>query len=281
MPATLVVKDLSPKFLKFYELAKDADPDRRWELWQEHYRFAAVPPTEEGMRAARQMLDASFHRYPEVMDSILAGPAGFRPDPQASLDAVCQLLGFDGDLEVSFVTYVGNLEPNAFAVTMNGRSLVHFPLDCPDEEFRRFTLPHEFAHIVHMRLCSSPGGYVKPVGFLAMMEGLAIWTSQQVSPGLPEARYIEFEPGWLDRCREQEQAILTGIRPWLTVASEEAMWRFTMGTGPAGLNREAYYAGWRVVGYLLEQGRTLAELARIPEDEVATLFDKTIAEMTA
>lgn len=281
MPATLVFKDLSPKCLKFYELAKDADPDLRWALWQEHYRFAAVPPTEEGMRTARRMLDASFHRYPEVMESILAGGAGFRPDPQAALDEVCRVLGFNGEMEVSFITYVGNLEGNAFAYTHEGRSFVHFSLDYPDEEFRRVTLPHEFAHIVHERLCNSPGGYLRSIAMLAMMEGIAIRTAQQVAPGLPEARYIEFEQGWLDRCREQDQQILAGIRPWLSVASEEAMWTFTMSTGPTGLSREAYYAGWRIVGHLLEQGRSLAELARIPEAEVAPLFERTIAEMTA
>ena len=44
--------------------------------------------------------------------------------------------------------------------------------------------------------------------------------------------------------------------------------RFTMGKGPSGLEREAYYAGWLVVGYWLEHGTTFAEIARIPEAEM-------------
>lgn len=44
---TLDVEDLTPRFLAFYEAvqAEGADADRRWQLWQEHYGFAAVPPT--------------------------------------------------------------------------------------------------------------------------------------------------------------------------------------------------------------------------------------------
>jgi len=42
----LTIKDLTPKFLTFYnEAAKEkASPDRRWELWKKDYDFAAVPP---------------------------------------------------------------------------------------------------------------------------------------------------------------------------------------------------------------------------------------------
>lgn len=82
MPATLKLFDLTPRFLTFYDLARgETDPDRRWALWQEHYRFAAIPPTEEGLRQARRMLDESFHRYPEALERIQAGGAGFQPDP--------------------------------------------------------------------------------------------------------------------------------------------------------------------------------------------------------
>ena len=44
--------------------------------------------------------------------------------------------------------------------------------------------------------------------------------------------------------------------------------RFTMGKGPSGIEREAYYAGWLVVGYWLDRGMTFADIARIPEQEM-------------
>lgn len=278
MPATVKLFDLCPKWLHFYELAKDEpDPERRWQLWQEHYRFAAVPPTEAGMQRARALLDASFDQYPTALDAIALGAPGFCPQPQASLDAVCEVLHFDGDLTVECVLFVGNFENNAFAFTMNDMSRVHFPVETA--EYRKVTMAHEFAHVVHDRLCGV-GGYVIPIAVLAMKEGIAMHTSKAVVPGEPDSVYNSMtEPAWLDRCGAKHRAILEGIQPFLTEASEAAMGRFTMGTGTTGEEREVYYVGWHVVGHLLRQGRTLGELARLPESDIIAVIRETVAEM--
>jgi hypothetical protein len=44
--------------------------------------------------------------------------------------------------------------------------------------------------------------------------------------------------------------------------------RFSIGHGPAGLEREAYFAGWLVVGDWLAHGMSFSEIARIPEKEM-------------
>jgi hypothetical protein len=278
MAATVKLYDLCPKWLRFYELAKhELNPERRWQLWQEHYRFAAVPPTEAGMLRARQMLDESFDRYPAALDVITLGAPGFRPQPQASLDVVCEALAFDGDLTVECVLYVGNFENNAFAFTMNDISRVHFPVETSD--YRKITMAHEFAHVVHEHLCGV-GGYIIPIAILAMKEGIAMHTSKAVVPGETDAIYTSMtDLAWLDRCQAKHRAILEGIAPRLTEASEEAMWCFTMGTGTTGEAREVYYVGWHVVGNLLRQGRTLGELARLPENEIITIVRETVAEL--
>ena len=41
-----------------------------------------------------------------------------------------------------------------------------------------------------------------------------------------------------------------------------------MDKGPSGLELEAYYVGWLVVGYWLDRGMTFAEIARIPEADM-------------
>ena len=48
----------------------------------------------------------------------------------------------------------------------------------------------------------------------------------------------------------------------------EDIQRFTIGPGPAGLEREAYYAGWLVVGDWLAHGMSFSEIARIPEKDM-------------
>lgn len=278
MPATVKLIDLCPKWLRFYELAKDEpDPDRRWQLWQGHYRFAAIPPTEAGMQRAREMLDASFDRYPVALDAIRLGAPGFRPQPQAALNEVCAALEFTDDLTVECLLFVGNFENNAFAFTMNGVARVHFPVETDD--YRRIIMAHEFTHVVHEHLCGV-GGYVTPIGVLAMKEGLALHTSKAVVPGEPDEHYVSCtDLPWLDRCVAKHQEILAGIQPFLTEASEAAMWRFTMGTGTTGEAREVYYVGWRAVEHLLSQGRTLGELARLKESEMIAVVQETVAEL--
>ena len=62
--------------------------------------------------------------------------------------------------------------------------------------------------------------------------------------------------------------------------SEDVM-RFTMGEGPSGIEREAYYAGWAVVGYWLEHGMTFGEIAHIPEKEMSRRVGETIDTLLA
>ena len=41
-----------------------------------------------------------------------------------------------------------------------------------------------------------------------------------------------------------------------------------MDKGPSGLELEAYYVGWLVVGYWLDRVMTFAEIGRIPEADM-------------
>ncbi|MBP2018497.1 hypothetical protein J2Z79_001908 [Symbiobacterium terraclitae] len=281
MPATLRMVDLSPRFLKFYELAESADPETRWRLWLEHYNIAAVPPTEEGRALARSLLEQNWHRYPEVMDRIRQGAAGFRPDPQQALDATAQALGFDQDLSILFVAFVGMLDRNAWAASMGEHTAVHFPIESFSEEEASVFLPHEFAHVLHDRLSGFPGGWLKSVATLLMQEGMAIWTSRAVAPGREEWHYLTLDgPAWVERCREREKQIFQGVLARLQEVSADALQTFTTRTGPAGLEREGYWAGYRAVGHLLDSGFTLAQLARMPEGEYTTRLEAALQVLT-
>jgi len=69
--------------------------------------------------------------------------------------------------------------------------------------------------------------------------------------------------------------------PHLSDSASEQVARFTIGTGTTGLEREAYYAGWVVVGHLMHRGYTLAELARIPESRIPEVVEEAIRSMAA
>lgn len=268
----LEIRDLTPKFLDFYEAAlrEQADPERRWQLWQERYGFAAVPPTPEGQSIARRLLDEAWPKYPTVMDQIRAGAAGLVPEPRPVLEAVTGLLGCRGTVKIRLVIYVGGLENNAFAAGDGEVTAVCLPVE-QDPESRAVTMAHEFTHAVHRVTAGLGLGWERSIAETIILEGLACRTSQAVVPGQPEAAYIETKPGWLAEADARRERIFAGLMPHLEASDSGSVFRFTMGEGTTGLEREAYYAGWVLVGRWLSAGRSLAALAAVPSAEMPGL----------
>ena len=87
-------------------------------------------------------------------------------------------------------------------------------------------------------------------------------------PDRPETDSIEFTRGWPKQAEQHRVEILQGIRPFLTSDKRDDIERFTIGPGPTGLEREAYYVGWLVIGDWLAHGMSFADFARIPENEM-------------
>jgi hypothetical protein len=274
------VTDLSPRFVRFHELAtaEGADPDRRWELWREHYGFAALPPVPERDSMARALLDEAWPHYLSVMERIRAGAAGLDPAPEPILRSVAKLLELDVPLRVDLLVYVGALEKNAFFMVNEGIPTVAIPVE-EDPAWRSLTLAHEFTHAVHNRLAGLSGGWERSIAETILSEGLASHAAMALFPGRPAAAYVEHEPGWLDLAASRERQILEGILPHVSASDSESVMRFTMGTGTTGTPREAYYVGWLVIEHLLRSGYDFPALARIPADAMPALVTDAIREL--
>jgi len=95
-------------------------------------------------------------------------------------------------------------------------------------------------------------------------------TSQAAVPGLPETAYTQIDPNdhWLATCYAKREAVLKGIVADLDNSGREVAMKYTFGQGNTGMQREAYCAAWIVMGRLLDSGKTLPELARIPESRM-------------
>lgn len=266
---TLSITDLSPKFMTFYGAAEreHASPDRRWELWKQMYGFAAVPPTPEGSMMARTLLDNAWTRYPAALEQIRAGVPGMSPNPQITVNAVAALLQLDRAATVKLIAYVGGFEYNAFTMAAEGRIAVAIPIELSPDQ-RALIMAHEFTHAVQIATGSVTGGWIRSIGTTVLSEGLAMRVTEKLNPGRPARDFVEATPGWLERATLRRREILLGILPYLDSAKSEDVMLFTIGHGATGLEREAYYAGWEVVGYLLEHGISFAEIARIPEKDM-------------
>ncbi len=55
--------------------------------------------------------------------------------------------------------------------------------------------------------------------------------------------------------------------------------RFTMGSGGAGIDREAYFAGWLVIGDLLQRGWTFPRLARITDEQMEHVVAESLTHL--
>lgn len=277
---TLEVVDLTARFLDFYEAARQADAETRWRVWQEKYDFAAVPPTAEGQQLARRLLDDAWPRYPAALAVIKVGAGALEPPPRGVLGKVADLLELDKPFRMQLLVYVGAFDDNAFTFAQDGKPMVAIAVETSDAR-REVLLAHEMTHAVHMATAGLSGGWERSIAEIIMQEGLAMHASRTLVGGREDRHYVEHEAGWYETANSRSRAILQGIVPELEKSDSQSVFRFTMGTGTTGLEREAYLAGWLVVGELLKQRMTFPRIARIPAADMPGTVRATIERILA
>jgi hypothetical protein len=115
-----------------------------------------------------------------------------------------------------------------------------------------------------------------------LQEGLAIEVSRAVAPGQPLEAYLSHRPGWLAEARARDRVILQELRGKLEAKDAAAVSSVTILKSPqSGVERIAYYGGWRVVQRMRQDGLSLAEIARIPEAEMPARVGKVLDELLA
>lgn len=273
------LNDLSARFLAFFDAAKnEADEERRFALWQAHYAFAAVPPGPQGEALARQLLRQAWSRYPAALPVIRRGAGPIGAEALTMLVRIANLLGDREPIDVKLLAYVGGFEDNAFTYADAGRPVVAVPIETSPRQ-RSLLLAHELTHAVHLKTAKLSGGWERSIAQTIIQEGLATHVARRVAPGQPLVAYLEHTPGWWNAAQAKRSAILKAILPVLEKSDGETVFRFTIGPGPNGLEREAYAAGWYVIEDLLTQGTSLAEIARIPEERMASVVRSSIERL--
>lgn len=274
---TLSIVDLTPKFLTFYEQAQGVtDQEERWKLWQALYGFAAVPPTPQGKVRARELLEQAWNKYKDHLDLFVSGAQSLQPAPAPVLQSVCDLLDHQA-VAVQLIVFVGGFEDNAFAYANGGQYNVCLPIEQSARK-RALVLPHEFTHAVHLAKAGLTGSWERSIAQLILEEGLATRCTEKLVPNRMTTDYLG-EEAWLTRCRSQATQIYQGLLPCLAKEDGQTVYQFTMGQGTTGIEREAYYAGWHVVGWLLAQGWSLANLAGLPAAELPALVNQALSAL--
>lgn len=273
------IADITPRFLAFYEAARGApDANARFALWSEHYGFAAVPPGPRGEELSRRLLDRGWPRYAAAMPLIRRGAALFGNEPIETLRAVARILEAEGPVTVRLTAYVGAFDDNAFSSGGDPPNIA-FPIEMAERQ-RRLIMTHEFTHAVHIKVAGLSGGWERSIAETLLQEGLAVHVARELNPGLGTlAAYIQHRPGWWAGLSARRTEVLRGVLPVLAQKDGETVFRFTMGQGTTGNEREAYAAGWWVVEHLRRRGMSLARIARIPEGEMVGIVTGAINRM--
>ena len=274
----IAIVDLTAKFLTFYDSASalPLSADDRIVLWRRLYGFAAVPPTPFGDTLARRQLDAAWDRYPPALNRIRSGYKGLGIDADSVLNAVSSLLGCGQSLRVQLTAFVGTFDGNAFAfVGRDGLPTIALPVESGDA---RRSLVHELTHAVHRAAdCADiRSGYDQSLVELVISEGVAMRAVQALIPGRASIYYVIGSQAWLDSANTHRRAILSAIQQHLTDRGATTAQQFTYGLGATGLKREAYYAGWAIVGNLLESGLSLSDIARTSDKDLPRLVSRAV-----
>lgn len=253
----LDIENRVPRFQAFYAAATKAPLTEaaRWDLWRKDDGIAAVPPGKAGDGMARKLVDAAWSRYAALEPRLPTLTKTAAATARALFAEDNALLETQSDrIDTRVLLYVGQFDNNAFTVPpMDSKpATVVMPVENVN---LRIALAHELTHSIHMQLAHVKNSFGGPIGETMLLEGLAMRTAQRAVPGLPDAAYTEMpgDSGWMRGCVAKKAAI--------------AM-KYTFGDGNTGMHREAYCAAWFVVGRMLGSGKSLADLARIPEDRM-------------
>lgn len=274
MKDNIEILNLIPKFLDFYNKAVGCDEETRFELWKKHYGFAAVPPGEEGALLAKRQLEEAWDKYEKIIPFL----EQWSPDSekiQQDLSRIKSVLAHNESIDVVLLFFVGAFDGNAFAAPY-GENRIAICLPIEDGE-NQIVIVHELTHLVHGKITGFTANWERPVASLIVQEGLATQLSKYLVPGYKDEAYVEAQEGWLQECCKEALQIVQGIRPYLEECSAERVFQFTMGTGTTGKVREGYFAGWKLIGDMLENGWSFADIARIKEADMAEVLVKYIS----
>lgn len=263
------------KFEAFYRDAKARalDPGARFKLWQEGGGLAAVPPGPDGDAMARKLLDAAWDKYPALIPKLGALEKTAEETAREMFARNNNILGTANEpIHGRLILYVGQFDNNAFTMpSMDGKPAT--VLASIENADLKIVLAHELTHAIHLQLANVKNSFGAPLGETIFLEGLAMHTAQRAVPGLPDAVYTEMpgDHGWFQTCQARKDAVMKATLPDLARSGRVIALKYTFGQGNTGMQREAYCAAWFAMGKLIESGKTLPQLARIPEDQMVSV----------
>jgi len=268
----LEIDDRVESFQKFYVEATHAklSGEARFQLWRKEGGLTAVPPGPASDALAKTLLDKAWPRYPSLIPVLPSLARAAEEGARELFDADTAILAAgNAPLHSKLILVVGQFDDNAFSLPPLDGKPATTVMPVENSAYRR-VLAHELAHTIHFQMVGVTNAAGAPVGETMFLEGLAMRVAQRAEPGRVDADYavLPADTTWMPRCAAHKDRIIKGILPDLDKAGRDVTLKYTFGKGNTGLQREVYCAAWFAFETLLDQGYTLPDLARIPEERM-------------
>jgi len=285
----LAVRDLTPRFLDFYESAikppppppappapavpangkapaaapvpvpppvpVEAESDRRWRLYKQYYNFT----TQSDEAQARSALELAWPKYMGAIKQIEAGFNGLTPPPEAVINSLAGQFILESPLSLRFVAYVGTFDGKVWSQAEDGVTNVYLPLEV-DADARGLPMTRLLGRLMLDRSAAWAG---KPRNLAEFIVGEALLARamQEAVPGKKPEQYLDISPEAYTRVMAGRAQIYKGIGDKLKSAN---IADYQSGDKLA----EARVAGWALTEILLKKVR-IADLIRQKPNDLA------------
>ncbi|MGQ5523816.1 hypothetical protein ACUHMQ_11210 [Chitinimonas sp. PSY-7] len=283
----LKVRDLSPKFVEFYEAASKplapaaptanqaATPattesleDRRWRLFKQNYDFSAQP-TPEATRAA---LDSAWPRYAEALPKIEAGFDGIASEPSRTLDTLSKHFSLDKSMSMRLVAYVGTFDGRVWGEQDGDTLNVYLPLEVSAD-----TRAVPSARLMGQAMLAKTAGWgnkPRSLAELVVGEGVVAHGVAAAAPGKSVEQYLAISADELAKLRTNRKSVLSSILPKLGDGSAA-----TLNTYSTEQLAEARFAGWLLVEGMTKQKARYADMIRQKPSDLIKVSQATMASV--
>lgn len=260
----IAVRDLSPQFLEFYEVAMEpvktepgkpaeSESDLRWRYFKQGYGFSV----HQDDAAARAALDAAWPRYPAALQQIQGGYDAMTPKADQMLSTLTDQYYFTKPLNLRFVAYVGTFEGRVWSDQDGDRTNIYLPLETGPES-RALPLARLLSKMMLDKELPWPNGRPRNLAEQIVAEGVTAQALAAAVPGQPEEAYLDIPADKLNELKQNRSQVLRSIIPLLKSGADD-----TLATYRGDKLAEARYAGWVLVrGFRTTQKAQLADLIR-------------------
>jgi len=274
------IKDISKMFCEFWEKSSKFDLHERKIMWEQLYKYPnndifshldTIYNIVYKNYSIYNYLEESFKKYELHYDRIKT-LSGVIESRLYEICKSCNGLFKINDIELNFITMVGQFQANAFVTPYNGTTAFYFIEQMPEQKYLDILLAHEITHLFHfsqLKEEDSKATLAKNI----FIDGLACFTSSVICRGFSKAVYLSFDSEsdkWLIDCESYLPKLKNEIIKNIESTEQLDFLRYFSknNESTSGMpNRIGYLIGFNVISYL-SKAYSLEELILWESDRI-------------